>query len=57
MWVFDGEQWTTDESAAGNESTRRDERSQQLDEFLPELQVIEVVQVPKTPNYVPYPHP
>lgn len=57
MWVFDGEQWTTDESAADTESTRRDERSQQLDEFLPELQVIEIVQVPKTTNYVPFPNP
>lgn len=58
MWVFDGEQWTTDEGVNESETKKREERSQQqFDERMPELQVIEIVQIPKT-NYVPpFPRP
>ncbi|HEX9161647.1 MAG TPA: hypothetical protein VF980_08080 [Thermoanaerobaculia bacterium] len=56
MWVFDGEQWTDE---GGGEPTRSAEQKQfRIEEFLPELQVVEVVQVPQTTNHVPmYPHP
>lgn len=46
MWVFDGEEWTRD---AGNEheSPNAAEQRPRYDEWMPELQVVEIVQVPK----------
>jgi len=55
MWVYDGEEWTDEGS-----SDRKPETAPRppLDEFVPELQVIEIVQVPPVkPNYVPFPLP
>ena len=55
MWVFDGEQWTEEGTS---ESTRKpDQQSVRYDESMPELQVIEIVPVPRTPNYIPVPLP
>jgi len=52
MWIYDGEQWTTDEGVTANDNGKRDQRPQPNDEFYPELQVIEIVPLPK-PHYVP----
>jgi len=59
MWIFDGEQWTTDEGVTESETRKRDERPKQFDEFQPELQVIEIVTPTTTPkpSYVPFPQP
>ena len=50
MWIYDGEQWI-EEGVTENES-KPDNQMPQFDQFVPELQVIEVVPLPKT-NYVP----
>ena len=54
MWVFDGEQWTED---GASEERRNVETTQvPIEQFVPELQVIEVVPVPRK-NPVPFPLP
>ncbi len=50
MWIYDGEQWI-EEGVTENES-KPDARMPQFDQFVPELQVIEIVPLPK-PTYVP----
>jgi hypothetical protein len=59
MWVFDGEEWTQDN---GNEhsSPRTETPRPRYDERMPELQVVEIVQIPKVrerPIVVPLPTP
>ena len=59
MWIYDGEQWI-EEGANENEKSKRDRITPQNEEmYVPELQVVEVeiVPVPKTNNYVPFPLP
>lgn len=51
MWVFDGEQWTTDEGVSESD-VKRDENKRRWEEMMPELQVIEIP-LPAKPNYVP----
>ncbi len=52
MWVFDGEEWI--EEGRSETASRPDEKKiEQYDMFYPELQVVEVVPVPKT-DYVPF---
>ena len=52
MWTFDGETWI-EEGGSPNEIKRPDETSH-FEEFYPELQVIEIVPLPRTrTNYVP----
>ena len=51
MWVFDGEQWTTDEGVNESDVKKRDEKSPRYEQSMPELQVIEIP-LPRT-NYVP----
>jgi hypothetical protein len=54
MWIYDGEQWI-EEGAGGNETKpEQTPRPEQIQ--LPELQIVEVVPVPKT-NYIPFPLP
>jgi len=50
MWIFDGEQWTTDEGVNESEA-KREEKAPRYEQSMPELQVIEIPQ-PRT-NYVP----
>ena len=54
MWIYDGEQWIEE---GGSESESKPETTMpQFDQFYPELQVVEIVPVPKrTP--VPFPLP
>lgn len=67
MWIFDGEEWT--EEGGGAEQTPQSTQNQfdmeqyDMDRFLPELQVVEVVPTVPTPtpttttNRVPFPLP
>ena len=60
MWVFDGEEWTQDNGAEQPSSSSRPETARQrVDEFVPELQVIEVeiVHTPRPATYIPLPLP
>jgi hypothetical protein len=52
MWVFDGEQWTTDEGANESEAKRTD-KTPRYEQSTPELQVIEIVPLPTKSSYVP----
>ena len=54
MWIFDGEEWTQE---GGSEEKRKPETvTVPYDMFLPELQVIEVVQTPHK-QIPPFPLP
>lgn len=55
MWVFDGEQWT--EEDATNGTTKPETVAFRIEEFVPELQVVEIVQVPRTNPVPPLPLP
>jgi hypothetical protein len=57
MWIYDGEQWT---EVGGSDKAHKTEQTQQLrieDMFLPELQVVEITQVPRTNHVPPFPMP
>ena len=55
MWVFDGEEWTEE---GVSEKPRVDAGTRiPMNEFVPELQVIEIVHVPKTKPVPPFPLP
>ena len=50
MWDYDGEEWTEEGGERKPETTPRPP----LNEFVPELQVIEIVQIPTVkPSYMP----
>jgi hypothetical protein len=52
MWTYDGEEWT--EEGAESKKPESPQRPR-VDGFMPELQVIEIVQVPMPrPQPVPY---
>ena len=50
MWIYDGEQWT--EEGVNAHDKKPDHNPPPEEMYLPELQVIEIVPVPK-PAYVP----
>lgn len=50
MWIYDGEQWI--EEGVNNKDTKPDQAQQPEEMYQPELQVIEIVPLPK-PTYVP----
>lgn len=53
MWVYDGEEWTQE---GGEQRTQTEApRPRWADEFVPELQVIEIVHVPNTVVIPPFP--
>lgn len=54
MWVFDGAEWV--EEGVSEEKRKPETISVPYDQFAPELQVIEIVQIPKTP-VPPFPLP
>ena len=55
MWVFDGEKWT--EEGGSSEQKPKAEQVFRIEEFQPELQIVEVVPtVPRT-NRIPVPLP
>ena len=53
MWVYDGEEWTEEGGERKPETTTRPPAG----EFVPELQVIEIVQVPTVKPSYPTPFP
>jgi hypothetical protein len=60
MWVYDGEEWTQDDGSYEPSKPKQqpDTRPQWPAEFVPELQVIEIVQVPTTTKReIPFPLP
>jgi hypothetical protein len=56
MWVYDGEDWTDDSSDRTQPETPQRPR---YDEMMPELQVIEITQVPtpRPAHITPFPLP
>lgn len=53
MWVFDGEEWTQDDGSVQSTPKSNAVRPQRFEEFVPELQVIEILPVPAKNTYVP----
>lgn len=50
MWIYDGEQWI--EEGASESGIKPENTPRREEMFYPELQVVEIVPVPRT-NYVP----
>lgn len=55
MWIYDGEEWT--EEGAKENQAKPDPAPRPEEMYQPELQVIEVVPVPKNTNVPPLPMP
>jgi hypothetical protein len=55
MWIYDGEQWI--EEGAGEKVVKPESPMPPLQEFYPELQVVEVVPIPRTNQMPPFPLP
>lgn len=53
MWIYDGEQWI-EEGASEKEIKPENARRPEEMQYYPELQVVEIVPVPRT-KYVPFP--
>ena len=53
MWIYDGEQWT--EEGVNEHDKKPDQTPWPEEMYQPELQVIEIVPVQKTPYVPPYP--
>jgi hypothetical protein len=54
MWIYDGEEWIEEGSKETDESERT---SRSEDEFIPEMQVIEIVPTPAHHPVPPLPMP
>ena len=56
MWIFDGEEWTEE---GGSQDTAKSENGYKIpmNEFVPELQVLEIVPAPKSNPIPPFPLP
>jgi hypothetical protein len=56
MWIFDGEEWTEE---GGSKDTAKSETGNMIpmNEFVPELQVLEIVPTPKSNPMPPFPMP
>jgi hypothetical protein len=50
MWVFDGEEWIEEGSSPKSEKNNPSSNRRELEEFYPELQIVEV---PLTPEPIP----
>jgi hypothetical protein len=53
MWIYDGEQWT--EEGVNEHETKPEEAPRYEEMYQPELQVIEVVPVPRQTYVPPFP--
>jgi hypothetical protein len=47
MWVFNGEEWTQDDGEEGSSRVKPEMPPKWIPELTPELQVIEIVELPK----------
>ena len=56
MWVFDGEEWIEE---GGSRDSAKNEKAMRIpiSEFVPELQVLEIVPTPKSNPIPPFPLP
>jgi hypothetical protein len=57
MWVFDGEQWTEEGAGEAKRNVNVVDINFRIDQFVPELQVMEVVPVAKPNPVPPFPLP
>jgi hypothetical protein len=58
MWVFDGERWTEDDGGERPANEKKPEPARpRWDEMTPELQVVEIVPVPRKNPIPPFPIP
>jgi hypothetical protein len=61
MWVYDGEQWREDDDSdvivTTNNRPQTNRSPYEIQEFVPELQVIEIVPLPRTDYVPPFPLP
>jgi hypothetical protein len=57
MWVFDGEEWTQDDGSEKSPAKPEKARQQWADEHVPELQVVEILEIPKRRDIPPFPLP
>ena len=57
MWVFDGEQWTEEGAGEAKRNVDVDMINARIEQFVPELQVIEVVPLPRKNPVPPFPLP
>jgi hypothetical protein len=55
MWLYDGEEWTHE--GGSDEQKRAETPRPQWNEFVPELQVVEIVHVPVPDRHIPMPLP
>jgi hypothetical protein len=55
MWVFDGEQWTEEGASEAKRNVNIDMINVRIEQFVPELQVVEVVPTPRKNPIPPYP--
>ncbi|HEX7154925.1 MAG TPA: hypothetical protein VF618_25820 [Thermoanaerobaculia bacterium] len=56
MWVFDGEEWRQDDGSESTSVKPVSNRPQPMpiyDDMIPELQVLEIVPVPRTNHDIP----
>lgn len=56
MWTFDGEEWIDDNEPLSG-AAKRERQVPRSEEHFPELQIVEVVNIPKTNRLPPYPVP
>ena len=54
MWIFDGEEWVEEGAETSKETPRP---IHDMDAFVPELQVIEIVPIPRNIPVPPFPLP
>ena len=54
MWVFDGEEWVEEGKA---EQKREDRVPVRIEQFVPEMQVVEVVPLPQKNPFPAFPLP
>jgi hypothetical protein len=62
MWVYDGEQWREDDDSdvivtTNNRPKAATPSPYEIQEFVPELQVVEIVPLPRTDYVPPFPLP
>jgi hypothetical protein len=55
MWVYDGEDWTQDDGSFEPSAPKQQPQTRQQwpAELVPELQVVEIVPVPRTTRDIP----
>jgi len=57
MWVFNGEEWVDNDAGEWSAPKKSEASRPRYDEMMPELQVIEIVRVPRNTDVPPLPMP